>query len=298
MAANPVYFVRETFANLWRNVALTFAAVLTVAVTLSLAGTANLVRLGADRATAQFEDGVEFIIFMNPDASPDQDESIRNALESSPQIERFEYVDQAATYDEFRELFSEQPELYEVLTPEDLPPSYRVVPSDVDSEAVDDLAGQFENRPGVKKVATASDAIRFIDDVSSRVTVVLLVASLVLVLVSALLILITVFTAIGARRREIEVMKLVGATNWFIRIPFLLEGLFHGLIGGLLAYPALLLVDRYVLQYFQRSEDVLLFQSFAVTNGEILGTQLLLLVVGAVLGVIGSTFAVGRYLDV
>lgn len=298
MAANPLYFLRETGSNLWRNVALTIAAVMTVTVTLALAGTAILVSRGADRATAQFENGVEFIIFMNPDASPEQDNSIREALESSPQIERWDYVDQQATYAEFRELFSEQPELYEVLTPEDLPPSYRVVPTDVEAEAVDDLAGQFSDRPGVKKVVTASEAIRFIDDFSSRVTIVLLVASLVLVLVSALLILITVFTAIGARRREIEVMKLVGATNWFIRIPFLLEGLFHGLMGALAAYPALLAVDRYVLRFFQRSEDVMLFQSFAVTNGEIIQTQLILVAVGAVLGVLGSAFAVGRYLDV
>jgi cell division transport system permease protein len=298
VATNPIYFVRETFSNLWRNVALTVAAVLTVAVTLALAGTAVLVSRGADRATSQFQDGVEFIIFMNPDVSPDQDESIRAALDSSPQIERWTYVDQQATYQEFRALFSEQPELYEVLTPEDLPPSFRVVPTDVEAEAVDDLAGQFSDRPGVKRVVTASEAIRFIDDFSSRVTVVLLVASLVLVLVSALLILITVFTAIGARRREIEVMKLVGATNWFIRIPFLLEGLFHGLIGAIVAYPALLAVDRYVLRFFQRSEDVLLFQSFAVTNAEIVQTQLLLIAVGAALGVVGSAFAVGRYLDV
>ncbi|HIM66607.1 MAG TPA: FtsX-like permease family protein, partial [Acidimicrobiia bacterium] len=268
------YFFRETGVSLWRNLSLTLAAILTVGISLSLVGTSLLVREGAERATAQFQEGVEFIVFMNADATPEQDAAIRDVLDTSPAISGFAYVDKLAAYEEFRGLFSDKPELLDSVTPDVMPPSYRIVPADPDSANVAELARQFSAQPGVREVATATDAIRQIEDFSTRVSQVLLVAAVVLVAVSALLILNTVFTAIGARRGEIEVMKLVGATNWFVRIPFMLEGTIHGLIGAALAIPALFVVEDQVLSYFQESDVVPLFRGFAVPDGYVWDTSI------------------------
>jgi cell division transport system permease protein len=257
-----------------------------------------LVREGAERATAQFQEGVEFIVFMNADATPEQDAAIRDVLDTSPAISGFAYVDKLAAYEEFRGLFSDKPELLDSVTPDVMPPSYRIVPADPDSANVAELARQFSAQPGVREVATATDAIRQIEDFSTRVSQVLLVAAVVLVAVSALLILNTVFTAIGARRGEIEVMKLVGATNWFVRIPFMLEGTIHGLIGAALAIPALFVVEDQVLSYFQESDVVPLFRGFAVPDGYVWDTSIWLLLLGGAVGMFGSAVAVTRYLDV
>ena len=292
------YFFRETGVSLWRNLSLTLAAILTVGISLSLVGTSLLVREGAERATAQFQEGVEFIVFMNADATPEQDAAIRDVLDTSPAISGFAYVDKLAAYEEFRGLFSDKPELLDSVTPDVMPPSYRIVPADPDSANVAELARQFSAQPGVREVATATDAIRQIEDFSTRVRQVLLVAAVVLVAVSALLILNTVFTAIGARRGEIEVMKLVGATNWFVRIPFMLEGTIHGLIGAALAIPALFLVEDQVLSYFQESDVVPLFRGFAVPDGYVWDTSIWLLLLGGAVGMFGSAVAVTRYLDV
>jgi len=292
------YFFRETGVSLWRNLSLTLAAILTVGISLSLVGTSLLVREGAERATAQFQEGVEFIVFMNADATPEQDAAIRDVLDTSQAISGFAYVDKLAAYEEFRGLFSDKPELLDSVTPDVMPPSYRIVPADPDSANVAELARQFSAQPGVREVATATDAIRQIEDFSTRVSQVLLVAAVVLVAVSALLILNTVFTAIGARRGEIEVMKLVGATNWFVRIPFMLEGTIHGLIGAALAIPALFLVEDQVLSYFQESDVVPLFRGFAVPDGYVWDTSIWLLLLGGAVGMFGSAVAVTRYLDV
>jgi cell division transport system permease protein len=292
------YFFRETGVSLWRNLSLTLAAILTVGISLSLVGTSLLVREGAERATAQFQEGVEFIVFMNADATPEQDAAIRDVLDTSPAISGFAYVDKLAAYEEFRGLFSDKPELLDSVTPDVMPPSYRIVPADPDSANVAELARQFSAQPGVREVATATDAIRQIEDFSTRVSQVLLVAAVVLVAVSALLILNTVFTAIGARRGEIEVMKLVGATNWFVRIPFMLEGTIHGLIGAALAIPALFLVEDQVLSYFQESDVVPLFRGFAVPDGYVWDVSIWLLLLGGAVGMFGSAVAVTRYLDV
>jgi cell division transport system permease protein len=292
------YFFRETGVSLWRNLSLTLAAILTVGISLSLVGTSLLVREGAERATAQFQEGVEFIVFMNADATPEQDAAIRDVLDTSPAISGFAYVDKLAAYEEFRGLFSDKPELLDSVTPDVMPPSYRIVPADPDSANVAELARQFSAQPGVREVATATDAIRQIEDFSTRVSQVLLVAAVVLVAVSALLILNTVFTAIGARRGEIEVMKLVGATNWFVRIPFMLEGTIHGLVGAALAIPALFLVEDQVLSYFQESDVVPLFRGFAVPDGYVWDISIWLLLLGGAVGMFGSAVAVTRYLDV
>ena len=298
MALNPLYFVRETSSNLWRNIGLTVAAMLTVAVTLIMVGSSLLISKGSSRSTAQFKDGVEFIVYMNADAAPEQHAAIESLIDSSPDISSSEFVDQQASYQEFTELFADEPELLAAVTPEDMPPSFRVVPANSEAVAVEDLASQFEGRPGVRKVKTASEVIRFIEEFGSTVTTAFWFAAVILVIVSVLLILNTVFTAIGARRREIEVMKLVGATNWFIRIPFMLEGLVHGVVGGVLAAIGLRFVDRFVFKALQDSEEVALFQNFAVTSAEVLETGLLMVALGAAVGVIGSAFAVTRYLDV
>ena len=292
------YFLRETIVSLWRNLSLTLAAILTVAISLSLVGSSLLVREGAEQATAQFQEGVEFIVFMNADALETQEAAIREVLETSPAIADYSYVNKLMAYEEFRELFSDKPELVESVTPDIMPPSYRITPADPDADNVAELARQFSEQPGVKEVATATEAIRQIEDFSTRVSQALLVAAVVLVVVSAVLILNTVFTAIGARRQEIEVMKLVGATNWFIRIPFMLEGTIHGLIGAVLAVPALFVVDSRVLAYFQESEAVPLFRGFAVPENYVWNTSIWLLVIGAAIGMIGSAIAVTRYLDV
>ncbi len=292
------YYLRETILSIWRNLSLTLAAILTVAVSLALVGASMMIREGAERATAQFQEGVEFIVFMNPDADADQDAAIRHVLDSSPAIEGYTYIDKAAAYDEFETLFSDKPELVESVTPDVMPPSYRIVPSDSSAPNVSELADQFSAQPGVREVATATEAIRQIDDFSQRVSQALLIAAVVLVAVSALLILNTVFTAIGARRQEIEVMKLVGASNWFIRIPFMLEGTIHGLIGAAMAIPALFVVDNEVMAFFQESDAVPLFRGFAVPDGFVWDTSIWLLILGGAVGMIGSAIAVTRYLDV
>ena len=292
------YYLRETILSIWRNLSLTLAAILTVAVSLALVGASMMIREGAERATAQFQEGVEFIVFMNPNADADQDAAIRHVLDSSPAIESYTYIDKAAAYDEFETLFSDKPELVESVTPDVMPPSYRIVPSDPSAPSVNELANQFATQPGVREVATATEAIRQIDDFSERVSQALLIAAVVLVAVSALLILNTVFTAIGARRQEIEVMKLVGASNWFIRIPFMLEGTIHGLIGAAMAIPALFVVDNEVMSFFQESDAVPLFRGFAVPEGFVWDTSIWLLILGGAVGMIGSAIAVTRYLDV
>ena len=119
-----------------------------------------------------------------------------------------------------------------------------------------------------------------------------------LLLAAGLLILNTIRMAMFARRREIEVMKLVGATNWFIRVPFMLEGLIQGLVGSGIAIGAVVTLNNFFESRLSNADELVILQGFVVANSEVFGTSLFILVVGALVGTIGSGIAVTRFLDV
>jgi cell division transport system permease protein len=296
--ANVDYIARETGHNLLRNISLTLASMVTVAVSLSLVGAALLLRQGVQNATARWEGGIEFIIFVNPDAESAQEQAIRDALESSPAVQDWVYVNKQEAYEEFVQLFSRTPEMIEAVSPEILPPSFRVVPVDPDADAIRALGQQFENRPGVYRVVFAFEAVQTLQQLSRLMSFAILFVAGFLLLASGLLILNTIRMAMFARRREIEVMKLVGATNWFIRIPFMLEGLIQGIIGAAIAVGSVVALNNLFESWLQNTESFQVLQWLALSGSELMGTSVFILVVGRLVGAIGSGIAVSRFLDV
>ncbi len=296
--ANIDYIARETGKNLFRNISLTAASMVTVAVSLSLVGSALLLRQGVQNATARWEGGIEFIIFVNPEADPAQEEAIRDALESSPSVDTWIYVTKEEAYEEFVTLFARTPEMIDAVSPDILPPSFRVVPVDPDADAIRAIGAQFEDRPGVYRVVFAFEAVQTLQQLSRLMSFAILFVAGFLLLASGLLILNTIRMAMFARRREIEVMKLVGATNWFIRIPFMLEGLIQGIIGALIAVGSVVVLNNFFESWLQNTESFAVLQGFVVSGSELLGTSLFILGVGMLVGAIGSGIAVSRFLDV
>ena len=295
MALKVDYVGREVFINLRRNVTLTVATIVTVVVSLSLVGAALLVRQGNDRATARFQGGIEFIVFVDPEAPPEADAAIGDALDESPQVDRVTYIDQEEAYEEFQTLFEDSPEMVENVTPDILPPSYRVVPRDTDADAITALGETFENRPGVKDVVFAAEAIKELQDAAARESTFYLIGAVILLAAALLLIVNTIRTAMFARRREIEVMKLVGATNWFIRVPFMIEGVIQGLVGALIAA---VVVWRIAPLLEGPAQDGSALQDFLIVNSDIWGTNMVVVALGIVVGLVGSFVAVTRFLDV
>jgi len=295
------YLLRETFSNLWRNVSLTIAAVITVLVSLSMFGAALMVGDGVDNATERWEGGIEFVVWLNPDIDAAQDSAIEETLlelQNRNQIDRFDYVDQEATYQEFLELFADSPETLEAVEPANMPPSYRVVPTDPDAEVISELASQFRERAGVRDVVLATEVIKEVQRTADRISQTTLIFSVVLVIAAVLLILNTIIMAISARRREIEVMKLVGATNWFIRLPFMFEGLIFGLIGAGLSIPAMIFIRSYLIEPISDTDALALLQGFEVSNNELMNIIYVNLGLGIIVAVVGSAVAVSRHLDV
>jgi cell division transport system permease protein len=297
MALKLDYVARETATNLTRNVTLTVASIVTIGVSLALFGSTLLLNRALDNATQRWRGGIEFIVFMQPSVTDDQLAAMEEDLQASPDIESVEYVDKQETYEEFVRLFEDDsPTLVDTVTPDILPTSFKVVPRITDTEVISALGEQFEDKAGVREVVFAEEVIRALERIFGKVGIRLLLAAVTLLVAALLLILNTIRVAMFARRHEIEVMKLVGATNWFIRVPFVVEGVVQALLGSILAigglFAARSLIDGL------NEEKFPLFQDFAIQNEQLLSTGVIVVLIGILVGAVGSAFAATRFLDV
>jgi len=298
MIAKTRFLLAETGQNIWRNLALTLASVLVAAVSLALFGASQLVASAVENATQRWEGGIEFVVFMKADAEQSQLDAIEVLLDGSPEVDEWNFVTKEETFQEFTEFFADDAQLLDTISVETMPPSFRIRPTDPDAGAVEALGSTFEAKPGVRTVVFATEVIREIQNNAEKISLVTLGTGALLIVASAIVILTTLSIAIASRRNEIEIMKLVGASNWFIRIPFMIEGMIQGIVGALLALPLLALARTYVIEDFSKSDNLRLLEGFQVSDGEFLFISLIVIAIGTAVATIGSIIAVSRYLDV
>lgn len=292
------YLLRETGNSILRNTTLFLATFIAVWVSLTMLGSAFIMRTGVGEATGRWSDDVQINVFMLDDSTADQRAEIERSIEVNPEIELVSFVSQEEAFELLREAFSEDsPELLEGLTAADLPVSYRIRPLTSDADVVSSIADSFRSKPGVRSVADAPELLRSIERNSQRISTILLIVAIVVLVAAVLLIINTIRTAVFARRDDIEIMKLVGASNWYIRTPFVIEGTIQGLIGGVLTIPMLFLLNN-LLKDFVSDESLELLQGLPVENAFIWNTSMWVMLIGAVIGALGSLIVVGKYVDV
>jgi cell division transport system permease protein len=285
------YFTRETLISLRRNLLMTLAGILTVTVSLMLFGGILLFQTWVDHGTQRWKHGVEFEVFMVIDPTEDQTDAVADELDNDPRVREYFFLSKEEAYEEFQRLFPDQPDLVEATSADALPPSFRVAPEQV--EDTDDLTDKYETLAGVDQVRTPDEAVRDLIEVTGFLRVGFIILSLVLLASALFLIVNTIRLATFARRREIEVMKLVGASNWFVRIPFMAEGLIQGGVGAGLAVGGVFVVQR-IFASIEHREGF--FEGFYVTTSNAGRVGILVLILGAVIGVIGSSIGLRRFL--
>jgi cell division transport system permease protein len=297
MPVSAGYVTREATTNLWRNRLMTIAAVLTVAVSLALVGSALLLKQGATNATAQWQNGVNIRVWVNPNAPAAQYKAIGVQLAQNPLVKSCIPRSQAYDYNEARRTVAADE--FNATTQSDYPSSYACVlanPSDATA-----VSQQFAGKPGIFGTPSSPTAqIRTMQSVIHILQWVFLSVAVVLLLSASVLILNTIRMAIFARRREVSVMKLVGATNWFIRLPFMVEGLIQGLLGSAVA--VIVVLSLYWGIGLNTTKTVAnqsnLIAQMSMGAWEVAATCILVALVGIVVGVAGSALAVRRFLDV
>ena len=296
------YTFRETFASFRRNVTLTVAAIITAAVSLLIFGLTLLIQRGFDNLLQRWEGGVEMIVFVNAGTQPDGLQFISDALQeqvNSGTVESFTYCDVQCSLADADVVLAGDPTTRELLDETNIPTLFKVVPAEsTDVTFLRGLKEAYQTLPSVHSVTLAEDQLDLISKLQGFVSTYTTGLWIALMGASGLLIWNTIRTAMFARRREIEVMKLVGATDWFIRIPFMLEGLIQGVLGALAAVGAMLFINWRWTEGVKDFPDSSGMTALVVVDGYQWWVALIILAFGALVGMIGSGIAASRFLDV
>ncbi len=293
------YFARETFISLRRNVMMTISGIITIAICATIVTSSLLFISGNNRAADEQRANVELEIFMKVHEVQANVDAIRSALDQSKQqglVSSYRFLDHNAAYEVYKHLPNITPDIASLTKPTDLNESFRVKLSNAGD--VETVARQYENREGVQVVITPARFVKPYFRNIARMQVVMLATAGALLLASMFLVVMTVRLATFARRREIEVMKLVGASNLFVRVPFLAEGVVQGLIGGGLAF-GLTFAARSLFNDFagQSSGAVLVLQGFTLSTSDAIKWGLIGLIGSAVVGMLSAVIGLWRFLD-
>ena len=281
------FFLGEVFANFTRNAAMQFTAIGTVAVTIVMLGSFLYVR----ETLATFGQGIlkqiEIAVYLDDNATDAQAKTLATTLAADDRITSARYVPRAEGLQEMRTRLGRDFDT-SLLTANPLPNAFRVAVRNVDD--VPDVAAAIGKLPNVAKVDYAADTVTKLlkaADVLGRIGIAMIA---LLVLTAAIIIANTIRLTVFARRREIAIMQLVGATNMYIRMPFIAEGIIAGVVGAAVAIGVLAIAQ---MQIVPKIASTLQFVPFHVNELQLAGE---LLLVGAAVGLISSWFSVGRYL--
>ena len=291
---NLGFFLAEAFKNLRLNLLMSATAVTTTAVCILILGIGLLVDAHVEGIVRNVGQDVAITAFFPEDVDQERIDEVVSSVEGYPEVNESAYVSKEEALERFRETFADQPDIAGSISSDVLPASMEIQLKDSsDSSVVADR---------LREEGFQDDEIRYPQQTVDRLNQItgyliwgLRGATALFLVASVLLIFNTIRLSIFARRKEIEVMKLVGASDSFVRTPFVLEGLVQGLIG---AVPAALLVvwmDSLFVGWAQQNLPFLPISSGAVNALIVL---LLLLFVGALVGVAGSFFSVRRFLKV
>lgn len=292
MARRFDYFFRETATGIKRNGLATFAAISTAFIALLLLGLALLARREVDLIVQSVGGNVEVSVYLSDEITEDQQQALLTKIQGMPDVSDVQYESKVQAYQNALELFKNQPDLLDNATPDALPASFKV--KLVDPERYKTVAAVLEGQTGITDIVDQHEVVDKVFKVTSLLRNGVFIVGLLMLVSAALLIANTVRLGLFARRKEIGIMKLVGATNWFIRIPFIIEGVVQGIVGAVLASLVLAILKQ---AYINPEYGLIQFLPWVQTS-DVIAIIPILLATGVFIAVIASLIGMRRFLDV
>jgi cell division transport system permease protein len=304
MAINFNYFIRESLTSFRRNWVMSLGAVITIYLSLLIVGVSVGGSMIASQIVKDVEEKVQIRVFLKDGAAPADLDALQAVIENDSRVKSVTYTTKEKALEEFAQTMSESPELVDQLETNPLPASF-----DVDLNTPQDVIAVVEMIKAEPSFAAVADrpedpekSLKYGQQIVNRLfafTRILRIVGVVFIVMLAVISLIfinnTIRLAIYSRRKEIGIMRLVGASNWFIRTPFMLEGVLQSLVGAALALLTLGLIQAFVMP---KVVETVSFLPVSLSGTSALQISLILVVGGIVIGLAGSTFALRRYLRV
>lgn len=282
------YTVKESLAGFRRNRSATLITIFTVSIALLLLGVFALITMNVTTFVDGIRSRVDVEVFLSSDLNERQQEEMAGILRKLPGVDEVNFISKEDAAKIFQQDFGES--FQDILEDNPLPQSFRlsILPGYNNSDSIALIASSIEKLRVVESVYYRKQLLQLIDKRARAFSLASLFVGIMLAISAVILVANTIRLTIFAKRHLIRTMKLVGATPFFIRLPFLIEGTIHGCIGGIIACVFIDIVYTFFL--LPLSEDLLL------DIGVGIGFYALLILSGCILGLIGSIVSVGRFL--
>ena len=287
------YVLNEVMVGLWRNVTMTVAMIITMTVSLTMLGASVLLYMQVNQMKDFYYGEIEVSIFLREDVTEAQRTAINQAIDANPLVESKTYETREQAFEKFKVLWRDSPDFINSVGPDSLPESFRVKLKDPEKYAA--FADQMQGQQGIQDIVDQRELLNKVFDIFNSIQVMALVVAAVMALAALLLVGNTIQVAAYSKRREVAVMKLVGASNWFIQAPFVLEAVVAGLIGSIIGFVALFVGKLVLLDgRLQALTNVLT----PIPNGNVWLMLPLLAAVGAGVSAITAWITLRFYLKV
>lgn len=288
------YFIQEVFHSLRRNNWMTFASIGTVAVSLFVLGVFLILVLNMNRLAGMLESQVQISVYLDDHLTDREKRQIGYDIESLQGIDSVTYVDRETAKERLKERLGDQKYLLDALSEDNpLPDAFEVTVTT--PAVVESAAGAIGSMQGVEEAKYGQDVVEHLFDITRLMRIFGFVLMGLLGGATLFIISNTIRLTVFARRKEIAIMKYVGATDWFIRWPFLLEGIVLGCIGGFIAAVAL---RSFYAAMAAKIYSTLAFFPLMPQYPFMNYVTLAILLAGIVIGAIGSVISLKRFLRV
>jgi cell division transport system permease protein len=301
MRSNFVF--QEIWVGLRRNLTMTVALVVVVAISLSLLGTGLLFVKQVDRTRTYWQSQVEISVYLcykgdiNPNChgaiTPAQQQQLTSTLSSMSQVERVTYVSQTEAYALFKSAMSNEQSLVSTVTASELPPSLEIKLRNPSAD-YQIVSSAVQGAAGVDSVIDEMTILQKFYNLLNGLRNGVIVVALILIVAAVLLVANTIRLSAFNRRRETGIMRLVGASNFYIQLPFLLEGVIAGLFGWLIAAALLIGVKSLLLNNLQQYFSY----NVGLSMGDLIEVIAAALVIGVALCGVTAFVTLRRYLRV
>lgn len=297
MTIKPIFTFREAMKGLWRNRLMSIASVTSVSATLIILGVIFALVVNINAISESAKDQFDTIqVFIKEEATSEEIKSLVQSIEKIEGVDSALYESKADALEKMKSSWKENAYLLEGLEENPLPSSVVVYLKDI--YFAESVLGALKNLPAIEEIKSYQDVVEKLLNITELVRKSGMVVIFVLIAISTFIIHNTIKLAVNSRQKEITIMKYVGATNWFIRWPFLVEGMILGLLGALISVGAVKVCYEYVYAMFTNDFYALATTYFIVPNVLVKDTVFLFVIIGVGIGSLGSIWSMRKHLKV
>lgn len=289
-------FTIDALKSLKRNKTITIATIATVMVTLLIFGVFVLVGMNVSETVKDIEGKTEVQVYLKEDITQEQMDEIKAQASSKKGVKDVQYVDKDTAWTDFSKQFDNYQDILKGYEGEKNPLSDSYIVKLEGAEYADKIETEVKELPGVDSIRNDKDTLKKIESFAATVKWIGIIIFVVLAAVSIFLIMNTIKLTVYSRRKEVGIMKFVGATDWFIRWPFMIEGIIIGIIGSILSNISLFFIYKAV----STSITSAMFMSATLVPAGVVLYGLIwpFILAGTVLGAVASFIALRRFLIV